>query len=313
MAETSALLLHGDEQFLVLEEGRATLRKWTSHLVSDFGYEAIEPAGVTAARLREAITQLPFLDPFRVVVLRSVPLIRAEALAPAVSALPESTRLLITVAGRLSPGSRLLRAFAALPGAVVKEHARLRGRKLQEWASDRARKLNLQPSVAARVVRTSPPDLGVIDAELRKLSAFVSTGSALDEKALQQLLAGGREEDIFRLTDNLLPQPGAAAWAVARGLVESGVGPTLVAYRLARHLAMVLEVKTRQERGEALPQIQAGMREHPFVIQKAFDAARLTTGDRLEAQLREVLAYEWEVKSGQIDADLGLEAMLARL
>jgi DNA polymerase III delta subunit len=49
------------------------------------------------------------------------------------------------------------------------------------------------------------------------------------------------------------------------------------------------------------------------VIQKAYDAARDTSTARLEAGLRALLDYEWEVKSGQIDAGLGLEAVLAKL
>ena len=76
---------------------------------------------------------------------------------------------------------------------------------------------------------------------------------------------------------------------------------------------MVLEVKTRQERGEGLPEVQASMREHPFVVQKAYDAAQSTTVERLEGSLKSILAYEWEVKSGQVDADLGLQTLLAKL
>ena len=55
------------------------------------------------------------------------------------------------------------------------------------------------------------------------------------------------------------------------------------------------------------------MREHSFVVQKAFDAARSTTPDRLEAGLRAILDYEWEVKSGQIDSEAGLRVVLAKL
>ena len=89
--------------------------------------------------------------------------------------------------------------------------------------------------------------------------------------------------------------------------------PTTIAYRLARHLALVLEIRTRQDRGETLPQAQAAMRDHPFVVQKAFDAARSVTPEHLEAGLRALLDYEWEVKSGQIDAEAGLLAVLAKL
>jgi DNA polymerase III delta subunit len=49
------------------------------------------------------------------------------------------------------------------------------------------------------------------------------------------------------------------------------------------------------------------------VIQKAYDAAKGADPERLEAALRAIRDYEWEVKSGQIDAELGLEVLLTRL
>jgi hypothetical protein len=48
-------------------------------------------------------------------------------------------------------------------------------------------------------------------------------------------------------------------------------------------------------------------------VQKAYDAALQAKSDQLEAQLRAIRDYEWEVKSGQIDAELGLDVLLTRL
>ena len=75
----------------------------------------------------------------------------------------------------------------------------------------------------------------------------------------------------------------------------------------------MLEVRARQERGESLQQVQAAMTEHSFVVQKAFDAAKQADSDRLEQALRQIRDYEWEVKSGQVDAELGLDVLLTRL
>ncbi len=55
------------------------------------------------------------------------------------------------------------------------------------------------------------------------------------------------------------------------------------------------------------------MRDHPFVVQKAYDAARSVSAAQLEDGLHVFLDYEWEVKSGQIDSELGLSTALARL
>ena len=62
-ATAAALLLHGEERFLVDERARAALDEWKPGLVSDFGLDTLEGAGLTPARLQDAILQLPFLDP----------------------------------------------------------------------------------------------------------------------------------------------------------------------------------------------------------------------------------------------------------
>ena len=309
----TALLLHGEERFLVDEKARQTVEEWRADLVSDFGMETLEGAGLSAARLQDAVLQAPFLDPHRLVFARMVPANRAEGLAGALVQIPESTRLLVTVAGRLGATNKLVKAITAAGGrAEEMQHPNRRG--LSDWASKRAVEAHgLTPNIAAQVVRLSPPDLSIIDSELTKLAAYKASGSPLTSDVVSELIAGGREDEIFRLTDNLLPRPNALALEIARNLTRSGMGPTLIAYRMARHVALVLEVRARQDRGESLSTVQEHMTEHRFVIQKAYDAAQEANADRLEAALKLIRDYEFEVKSGQVDADLGLDVLLTRL
>ena len=310
--ESTVVLLHGEERFLVEEKARGMAARWQADLVSDFGFDPIEAAGLTAARLQDAVLQGPFLDPFRVVWVRGVAPARAEGLAPALAEVPSTTRLLITVAGRLSPSNKLVKAVTAA-GGRAEESARLKGRALSDWTAQRARELGLPAGAAAQVTRVTPADLGVVNSELEKLAAYKASGAALTGEVIAELLAGGREDEIYRLTDNLLPRPTAQAWALARNLARSGVQPTLAAYRMARQIALVLEVRARQDRGESLSAMQSDMREHSFVVQKAYDAARDVDPERLEAALRAIRDYEWEVKSGQIDAELGLDVLLTKI
>ncbi|MEP6752710.1 MAG: DNA polymerase III subunit delta [Candidatus Dormiibacterota bacterium] len=306
------MLLHGEERFLVDERARATLDEWRKELVSDFGEDTLEGQGLTPSRLQDAILQAPFLDPFRVVYARMAASARAEGLATALAEIPTTTRLLITVAGRVSAAGKLAKAIVAA-GGTVDEMQPLKGRALSDWAARRAADQGLAPAIAAQVVRVTPPDLSIIDSELKKLAAYKASGAKLSPEAIAELLAGGREDEIFKLTDNLLPHPTADALRIARSLTRGGLQPTSVAYRMARHVALVLQVRARQDRGESLSEVQEKMAEHRFVLQKAYDAAKGADPDRLEAALRAIRDYEWEVKSGQIDAELGLDVLLARL
>jgi len=307
------LLLHGEERFLIVEAANSTLDKWKSELVSDFGFETLEGTGLTPSRLQDSILQAPFLDPYRAVFVRMVPGNRAESMAPALAEIPPTTRLLITVAGRLGPGNKLIKAVAACRG-TAQEMQHLKGRALSDWTTRRAIETHgLTGSIGAQVVRVTPPDLSIIDSELSKLAAYKASGSKLTNESVIELLAGGREDEIFKLTDNLLPRPTPQAMQIARNLTRGGLQPTSVAYRMARHVALVLEIRARQDRGESLQQVQDGMSEHRFVIQKAFEVAQDSDPDRLEGALKAIRDYEWEVKSGQIDADLGLDVLLTKL
>jgi DNA polymerase III subunit delta len=306
------LLLHGEERFLVDERARATLDEWRKELVSDFGEDTLEGQGLTPSRLQDAILQAPFLDPYRVVYARMAAAARSEALATALAEIPVTTRLLLTVAGRLSAASKLVKAVAGA-GGTVEEMQPLKGRALSEWTARRALEYGLTPAIAAQVIRVTPPDLSIVDSELKKLAAYKASGAKLTTEAVTELLAGGREDEIFKLTDNLLPHPTADALKIARGLTRGGLQPTSVAYRMARHVALVLQVRARQDRGESLSDVQEKMSEHRFVLQKAYDAAKGADPDRLEAALRAIRDYEWEVKSGQVDAELGLDVLLTRL
>jgi len=229
-----------------------------------------------------------------------------------VTVVPPTSRLVITVSGRLGSTNKLVKAITAA-GGKSEESQRLRGRALTDWTLRRAEELGIPRTIGMQVAKVTHPDLGVVDSELRKLEAYKATGARLTTEVANELLAGAREDEVFKLTDNLLPQPSAQAWTVARNLTRSGYQPTSVAYRIARHIALVLEVRARQDRGESLPDIQNRMTEHSFVVQKAYDAARSVQPERLEAALKAIRDYEFEVKSGQVDADWGLEVLLTKL
>src|SRR5260370_42397545 len=93
-------LLHGEERFLVDESARAILDGWRAELVSAFGFETLDGAGLAPARVQDAVLQAPFLDPYRVVFVRSLPANPPESPAPPPAQTPPTTHRLLTPTGR---------------------------------------------------------------------------------------------------------------------------------------------------------------------------------------------------------------------
>lgn len=287
------------------------LTGWRQDLVSDFGLDLLDPGALTVGRLRDAILQGPFLDPHRVIAVRSLPARKADAMALALRDIPDTSWVLLSVVGPLKASGALRQAVVAA-GGVVKDCPPLKKRELEEWIRERARLHGLPPQVAATVGRTTNPNLGVMESELLKLAAYQASGAKLDQAALADLLVGDRQDDIFRLTDNLLPSATPAAWRALESLLQTE-SPTGIAYRIARHVSLVLEVGTHRSQGLGLAAVQGQMREHPYVIQKAYELGARVSLERLEGSLGALLDYEWRVKSGQIDAEWGLRSLLAQL
>src|SRR5256885_5743365 len=164
------VLHHGEERFLVEQKGRALVEEWRRELVPDFGFDPIDAAGLTAGRLQDAVLQAPFLDPYRVVWVKGVVAAKADSLAPALEAVPETTRLVIAVVGRLGPGSKLVKAVNAA-GGRAEESQRLKGRVLTDWVVRRGRGGGVGPGHRGPVGRRTPPGGGVPEAGAQKSQA----------------------------------------------------------------------------------------------------------------------------------------------
>src|SRR5260370_26641708 len=144
--------------------------------------------------MQDSILQAPFLDPYRAVHARMLLATRAEAFASALSEIPPTTRLLITVAGRLGPGNKLVKAITAA-GGTAQEMQHLKGRALSDWTARRATETHgLTPVIAAQVVRVTPPHPSIIDARPTKPPAYRASGPKLTRQGIPEFLAGARPE-----------------------------------------------------------------------------------------------------------------------
>src|SRR5258708_4937780 len=143
-AASGILLLHGDNRHLVDRDARAWLATARERCSSDLNIEIFDaPARLDQGR--RSLSEVPFLDAERFVLVRDAPQLAERqrrgsdgpaALVAALEARAPTTMVCLVVHGRVAAGSAVLGTVRTL-GGEVRQHDLLRGRDLRAWVERR--------------------------------------------------------------------------------------------------------------------------------------------------------------------------------
>lgn len=206
--------------------------------------------------------------------------------------------------------------LAARDDAVKREFWPVREDALPRWIGDRARThgATVAPPAARALAALVGPDLQVLDSEIRKLATYVDVGEAIEVDDVENLVAGAGP-GVFAFQDAVAERRGSLALQAARTFLNHGKDPAeLFAYLsgLVRRLLVVKEIAA--QRGSISKEAPAfGLSTSPYALEKLQrQAARLSTAD-LEHAYALLRDMDVAVKTGLIDAALGLELAVAKL
>ena len=242
---SGAYYLHGPEDVLKDEAVQALLDRALDPSLRDFNFDQRSAAQLDPEALYTLCATLPMMAERRVVVLRDVeglkrkPKVRAALLAYLARPAPETVLILVQGSGEESEDKELARlAVAVVCDALPPERVR-------KWLQRRAEGLGvaLEADAADHLVRAVGSELGLLQAELQKLSALppdqpitaevvgrivgVRHGETVFD--WRDAVFDGRTGDAVRVLARLLDQPGSSAVKLV-----TMTGTTLVGVGIAR-------------------------------------------------------------------------------
>ncbi len=316
-------LLHGTEGYLVDREAQALSAKLRAGLTLEFNYEDLQADTLNADQFAEKASTLPFIDTMRVLVLRDWGLLAskrdkggaAERAAGYVSALPDTTHLLLILHAAALPTNPIFKVVAAAETekrAKVQRFDPPRRADRSGWVRRLAeqRGLTVTPPAVRLLLELAEPDLRLLDQEIAKLALYVSPGTRIDEEAVRALVSGSRQEEIFALTDAMGSGRSGEVAAVLQSLLEAGREPTWMLYTLVSHWRRLLHARAVRDRGGDIAMLQARLNEHPFVVEKAYRQAADYSAEELDRGFHDLLRIEEQIKLGELDARLALEGFI---
>ena len=189
------------------------------------------------------------------------------------------------------------------------------GADLLRWLAERATSLGakLDPQAAQRLVGYVGADSRMLVNELGKLANYVGSGGRITADAVELLVQDRQEQSLFAFIDELSARRRGAALQSLRRLFEDGQAATYILFMVARQVRILLGVKELAAQRLRPDDIAAQLGQRPFVVRKALEQVRGFSDAEL-AQLHDrVLALDHASKTGRVEAETGLELLVAEL
>lgn len=231
--------------------------------------------------------------------------------------LPPTTELIFSD-GPLKRNGAGLRVVG--PGARLEEHTRKQGADLIAWISGRFADLGSRASPAAvgLLAELVGSDARALDQEIAKLATYAGQEPVQREHVVL-LVAPAREANVFAAVDAIVERRLAVATRLLYQLLAAGQSVqsvmAIIAAQVRRVLiAQELLVAGAGREGGAGEAIAAKVGARPgFQMTKTMEQARRFRREYLVEMMRQLLETDLAIKRGDIEEQLALELLTARL
>ncbi|UCG54462.1 MAG: DNA polymerase III subunit delta [Dehalococcoidia bacterium] len=325
-------ILFGLDDFSLHESLEGIKREIGDGSLLDSNTTVLDGQQLTASKLREVCSALPFLAPKRLVIVEGL-LGRFESrlrqgrqkkknkenrqdyneeFAALVGELPEST-VLVLVDGDIKNKNPLLKEL--LPWARVKTFPLLRNDRLNQWISRRVKQEggSISPQALDLLSRLVGSNLWIMAGEISKLVSFVS-GRRIEEDDVRAVVSSSQQASVFNMVDAVLESKAGQALQTIQQLLKMGMAPPYLLFMLARQARLLVQAKELIKKGKSEFEIQnrLGLTSE-FAWRKTAEQASCYSFARLKELYQRLLVADMSIKTGKYEPDLALNILVAEL
>jgi DNA polymerase-3 subunit delta len=314
-------LVHGEDDFAAASFVKALREKLGDPSTAEMNTIIITGDSFDLEELRAAANAVPFLAPRRLVVLENVgrrlqSQTQREKFVALLDRLPQSTALVLLEKETLGETHWLLKWAAGAGGrAFVRCCVVPKGSQMTRWIVETVRKRGgeMTPQAASSLAEAVGDNPRTAALEIDKILAYVNYARPVDVDDVDAVVTyvGGRA-DFFKFIDAIAQRNGKDAMGMLSNLLEEQV-PVVLFFSIVGHFRLLLQAREVYEGGGKDATVAKALDIHPYRAKKLVAQARTLSLDTLEDIYRRLLDYDLEIKTGQLDAELALETMVAVL
>lgn len=307
---------------------------------ADLNTSRLDGTSTSVAEIEAAARAMPFLAETRLVLVENITASASgraaiEQLGPAISTLPDSTRLVFVETGLADEdgeGKRSAGRQGALRKLINLVESDPRGRtlafefptrdRLPEWLKARARRhgASLEAAAARSLAERIGGDLILADTELAKLATYTAGERAITADDVALLTPYSAEASVFKMVDALGERRGQVALRLLRQLLDDGEEPLKVFGMIVRQYRLLTQVREQLDLGLTVNAAGQALGLRDFVARSLGEQARSYRIEHLERVMEILLEVDVSIKTGDFErtltmkpAELALETLVVRL
>ncbi len=156
-------------------------------------------------------------------------------------------------------------------------------------------------------------DLQLLVKEVEKLALYTGENEEITEEAVEKLSSRSMESNIFALTDDILKQQPGKALKLLGDLIKQKQEPIKLLALISRQFRIMMQVKKYIQAGYTQKNAAEKLKLHPYSVKLAAEQSRKFQDKELETALIHCTEMDFQMKTGQIEKQTGLELLIHRL
>jgi DNA polymerase-3 subunit delta len=297
---------------------------------ADLNTTFLDGRSLTLAELRHACDSIPFLAEKRLVIVtgyltritsrKDQELSAAQkedlaALADYLPGLPETTRLVFVEQKDLPSKHPIVKLAQQEERGYVKQFKPPAGKTLPRWIEKRVHKHGgqIESQAAHHLAAVVGADLRLLDQEILKLVTYTNAERAITKADVETVVPYAQAAVIFDMVDALGRRDGRTGAQTLHRLLEAGEHPLGLLAMVVRQFRLLIQVKELRTEGASPQEIAQALGLHPFPAGKLHNQANHFTAAQLETVYRHLLDTDVAIKSGEIEAEVALDLLVAGL
>ncbi len=312
----SVLLFEGEEEYLKHSALSALRKRLLPEGMEDLNETVLDAPDTN--QLIAAAETLPFIAERRLVIIRDHPALsgRAEAdekLTDYLPNVPASTVVLFYCTKKPDGRKKLYLQVKKLGGIV--QFSPLRDRELTSFVTEAFRNLGKEcdERTADFLVFTCGSDAGALLTEISKIAAHGGDAPAVHPDEIRELATPSAECTVFQMVDAVVSGQNDRAFRLMRNQLLAGADRMFMLSMLLRQFRLIQHIKIMQYEKRSREDIRSALGVPPFAVDQYVRQAGMYTNGQAKKAVRICFDTEYAVKSGRLNQDGALEAVMLKL